>query len=147
MSKWLVLVFTALVLVLVGGAVVMKRNEKAVTTESEGVEVVDEENLDGVDQELTAIGEEKEVEMVGSNYKFVPNEVRVKKGSMVRLNFKNDSGRHDFVLDEFEVKTDELGEGEEQEVEFVADKVGSFEFYCSVGNHRQMGMVGRLVVE
>jgi plastocyanin len=103
--------------------------------------------LDGVDQELTAIGEEKEVEMVGSNYKFVPNEVRVKKGSMVRLNFKNDSGRHDFVLDEFEVKTDELGEGEEQEVEFVADKVGSFEFYCSVGNHRQMGMVGRLVVE
>jgi uncharacterized cupredoxin-like copper-binding protein len=32
-------------------------------------------------------------------------------------------------------------------VQFVADKTGTFEFYCSVGNHRQMGMVGTLVVQ
>ena len=31
--------------------------------------------------------------------------------------------------------------------EFTADKVGSFEYYCSVGSHRSMGMKGVLKVE
>jgi plastocyanin len=29
----------------------------------------------------------------------------------------------------------------------VAEQVGEFEYYYSVGNHRPKGMVGRLVVE
>ena len=37
--------------------------------------------------------------------------------------------------------------GQIDEVEFVVDKAGTFEYYCSVGNHRQMGMVGKLIVE
>jgi len=32
-------------------------------------------------------------------------------------------------------------------VEFVADQEGAFEYYCSVGNHRQQGMKGTLIVE
>lgn len=32
-------------------------------------------------------------------------------------------------------------------VTFVADTLGTFEYYCSVGNHRAQGMVGNLVVE
>jgi len=32
-------------------------------------------------------------------------------------------------------------------VTFVADKTGTFEYYCSVGNHRAQGMVGKLIVE
>jgi plastocyanin len=34
----------------------------------------------------------------------------------------------------------------EEVIEFTADKVGSFEYYCSVGSHRQMGMKGVLKV-
>jgi nitrite reductase (NO-forming) len=37
--------------------------------------------------------------------------------------------------------------GETTSVEFVADKTGTFEYYCSVGAHRAMGMTGSLVVE
>jgi len=32
-------------------------------------------------------------------------------------------------------------------VTFVADKAGEYEFYCSVGQHRANGMVGKLIVK
>ena len=32
-------------------------------------------------------------------------------------------------------------------VEFTVDKTGTFEYYCSVGQHRANGMVGNLIVE
>ena len=53
---------------------------------------------------------------------------------------------HDFVIDELGVKSSVAKSGHSTSVEFVADKVGSFEFYCSVGQHRTNGMVGTLTV-
>jgi len=32
-------------------------------------------------------------------------------------------------------------------VEFTADTPGEFEYYCSVGQHRANGQVGKLIVE
>ena len=87
------------------------------------------------------------VTVEGSNFKFVPAEIKVKKGQKVVVMFKNVGGFHDFVVDEFKAKTKQIKNGEEDRVEFVADKVGSFEYYCSVGEHREMGMVGKLIVE
>ena len=83
----------------------------------------------------------------GSSFKFSPSNMTVKKGDTVRVTFKNTSGFHDWVLDEFNVRTKQIAAGAEETVEFVADKAGSFEYYCSVGSHRQMGMVGTLIVE
>ncbi len=89
----------------------------------------------------------KEITVTGSNFKFDPAEIKVKKGDTVKITFVNSSGFHDWVLDEFNVKTKQfMGPGQEI-VEFVADKAGSFEYYCSVGTHRQMGMKGKLIVE
>jgi nitrosocyanin len=70
----------------------------------------------------------------------------VKKGETVRITFVNKDGFHDFVLDEFGVKTEQIKGGTQEVVEFVADKAGTFEYYCSVGQHRQMGMKGTLTV-
>ena len=53
----------------------------------------------------------------------------------------------DFKIDEFGVATKTIKGGEEELVEFVADKVGSFEYYCSIGTHRAMGMWGTLRIE
>lgn len=94
-----------------------------------------------------APGTTKEFTVTGSNFKFSPTSLKVKKGDTVKITFKNTVGFHDFVIDEFDVQTNQIGEGDEEEVEFVADKVGTFEYYCSVGNHRKMGMVGKLIVE
>lgn len=88
-----------------------------------------------------------EVTVTGRNMSFDPKEIKVKKGQKVRVTFKNAQGFHDFVLDEFNVKTKQISAGQEEVVEFIADKTGTFEYYCSVGSHRQMGMTGKLIVE
>ncbi len=88
-----------------------------------------------------------EVTVTGRNMSFDPKEIKVKKGDTVRVTFKNAQGFHDFVIDEFKVKTEQISAGQEEVVEFVADKTGSFEYYCSVGSHRKMGMWGTLIVE
>lgn len=68
-------------------------------------------------------------------------------GDTVRLTFKSSGGTHDLIIDELVVATNQIGDEEEEEVEFVADKAGTFEYYCSVANHRAMGMIGKLIVE
>ena len=85
--------------------------------------------------------------LVGTNFTFSFTEIRVKKGDLVRVIFENKSGFHDFSLDEFNVRTKQLQAGETEMVEFVADKTGEFEYYCSVGSHRAMGMRGKFIVE
>jgi plastocyanin len=89
----------------------------------------------------------KEFTLTASNFKYDVTEIHVKKGDTVRLTLKIAEGHHDWNVDEFHAKTNVLQAGQEQTIEFVADQAGTFEYYCSVGNHRAMGMVGKLVVE
>lgn len=90
---------------------------------------------------------EMTVDVVGGNFAFDKKEIRVKKGQKVTVNFTNKEGFHDFVIDELNVKTSRIAAGKTESVIFTADKVGTFEYYCSIGNHRQMGMKGNLIVE
>ncbi len=85
--------------------------------------------------------------VTGSNFKFDVSQIKVKKGDTVKIVFKNSGGKHNWVIDEFKAQTPVIGSGENATVSFVADKVGTFEYYCSVGSHRQMGMKGNLIVE
>ncbi len=82
----------------------------------------------------------------GENFMFAPADLTVKKGQTVKITFTSASGFHDLVIDEFNVRTKQMQDGGVETVEFVADKTGTFEYYCSVGSHRQMGMVGTLTV-
>lgn len=97
--------------------------------------------------QATKSADAKEIVVEGSNYKFVPNKITVKKGEKTRIVFKNTDGMHDFRVDELNISTAVIRSGEEDFVEFTADKAGQYEFYCSVDGHRQMGMKGTLVVE
>lgn len=81
------------------------------------------------------------------NFLFTPNEIRVMKGDRVKIVLTNTEGTHDLFIDEFNVRSPRISGNESIAIEFVADKAGTFEFYCSVGNHRQMGMRGNLTVE
>lgn len=83
----------------------------------------------------------------GGAFFFKPNVIKAKLGQKVTIEFKNTGGSHDFTIDELNVKTKTLGSGETTKVEFTPDKAGSFEYYCSIGNHKQMGMKGTLTVE
>lgn len=89
----------------------------------------------------------KEFQVTGSSFAFAPSSMTVKKGATVRVVFTNSGGKHDWVLDEFTgARTKVLSAGETETIEFVADKTGTFEYYCSVGQHRASGMKGSFVV-
>ncbi len=88
----------------------------------------------------------KEFVVEGKNMSFTPAVLNVKKGDLVKITFKNTQGFHDFKIDEFGAATKQIKSPDTEVLEFTADKVGSFEYYCSVGSHRSMGMVGILNV-
>ena len=120
---------------------------------SEGYATVDTngnvlENSGSVQQEA------KTFVMSGENFKFMMDgtenpDLTVNEGDKVRIEFTSGQGFHDWVIDEFSARAKQIQAGETDTVEFVANKKGTFEYYCSVGNgfHRQQGMVGKLIVE
>ncbi len=89
----------------------------------------------------------REIEIDGSNFAFAPKEVRVPYGAQVKIVFKNTGGTHDLVIDEFDVRSKVIQGDATDSVTFTANKKGSFQYYCSVGSHREMGMWGTLIVE
>lgn len=94
------------------------------------------------------VGEVKEFTVDSFEMGFSLKTITVKKGDTVKITLTN-SGKytHDWVVDEFSARTKVIKNGETDSITFVADKTGSFEYYCSVMTHRQQGMVGKLIVE
>lgn len=89
----------------------------------------------------------KTFEISGVNFAFDVTQIKVKQGDSVTINFKSADGFHDFVLDEFDARTARVKTGDTTSITFVANKKGTFEYYCSVGSHRVNGMTGTLMVE
>ena len=93
------------------------------------------------------VGTVKEFTVAGKNFAFTPSTLTVQKGDRVKITFKNENGFHDFVIDEYGIATKQTQSPTTEVLEFTASKAGSFEYYCSVGTHRAMGMKGTLVVK
>ncbi|WKZ25676.1 MAG: cupredoxin domain-containing protein [bacterium] len=144
---WIIIV--AILVFSIGGYIYISqgRSEKQTTnTPTRSFQVTDTEVSlvdESTEQDLSSV-----ITVEGGSTYFKPNVIRVKQGQLVKIEFKNVEGNHNFVLDEFDIETKEIGPNQITEgIEFIADKVGEFEFYCSVSNHRQLGMVGKLIVE
>ncbi len=105
-----------------------------------------------MDDKDSMAGNVKTFVLTGENFKFVMDgednpTLTVNEGDTVRIEFSSIDGFHDWVVDEFDAATAKVWAPNSTYVEFVAGKKGTFEYYCSVGQHRQMGMKGNLVVE
>ncbi len=74
------------------------------------------------------------------NYGYDQTELRVQEGDTVTITLTNSEGFHDWVVDEFNAATEKIQAGGTTEVTFIADTAGTYEFYCSVGNHRAQGL-------
>jgi plastocyanin len=98
-------------------------------------------------QSPTDLSAEKVFTVKGTSFAFNPNQLTVKKGEKVKIIFEDDGGFHDLVVDGYNIQTQKVTTGNTSEVEFVADKAGTFAYYCSVANHREKGMQGTLTVE
>lgn len=117
------------------------------TTATNGGSMTNETSTPAATNVLTNDKSEVAITVTGQNFTFSPSTITVKKGQKVTLQFKSAGGFHNFVIDELDVKTEVLGSGKSQTVTFTPTKTGTFEYYCSIGNHRAMGMVGTLIVQ
>lgn len=89
----------------------------------------------------------KEFIIEGKPFEFNPKEIRVKKGDVVQITFKNNDGFHNLTIEGLSVQTKQISVGQTDTIKFKADQAGTFTFFCNVGTHRQQGMEGKLVVE
>lgn len=89
----------------------------------------------------------KTIPVEAGSFYYKPAEIRLKKGDKVKIELKSVDMMHDFNIDELNVKGEFTKAGNTSTVEFTADKSGEFEYYCSVGQHRKLGQVGKLIVE
>ncbi|MBI4137513.1 cupredoxin domain-containing protein [Candidatus Roizmanbacteria bacterium] len=88
-----------------------------------------------------------EIDMEAGSFSYTPDEITVKQGQTVRINLTAVDMMHDLNIDELNVDGPVVENGQSTTIEFVADQVGEFEYYCSVGQHRANGQVGTLIVE
>lgn len=116
--------------------------DEAINQELEAGQIIDDQTSG--DEIAEAV---KEFEVEGNNFTFSLKQIKVQQGDKVKIVFKNIEGFHDLIIDEFAVNTGQIRAGESKTVEFTADKAGTFEYYCSVGQHRANGMFGQLIVE
>jgi len=97
--------------------------------------------------EVTLTGETKEFTMIARKWEFEPSEIRVNLGDLVDIHVMSEDVSHGFFLPDFDVN-EMLEPGVEVNVEFVADKKGTFTFSCNVPCGRgHGGMRGTLIVE
>ncbi len=95
---------------------------------------------------ITSQGPVKEFTMVAKQWAFEPDTITVKKGDHVKLTISDIDVAHGFGLPDFNVDVF-LTPGTKTIVEFDADKVGTFTFFCSVRcgrGHRDMK--GQLII-
>lgn len=88
----------------------------------------------------------KVIEVEAGSFYYKPDTITVKKGEKVRIKLTAVSMMHDFNIDELNVKIPVTVNGTFSYVDFIAEKTGTFEYYCSVGSHRANGQVGKITV-
>ena len=89
----------------------------------------------------------KEFSITAKQWEFIPNEITVNEGDIVKLSIESVDVNHGISLREFGVN-EFLSPGNTVNIEFVADKKGEFTFFCNVqcgAGHTSMR--GKLIVE
>lgn len=125
-----------------GASVMMKEGESMMAKDGTMVKMM--EKIMGQSDPVTVT---KSFTVTAKQWGFDPATITVKKGDRVKLAIKSLDVSHGFALSAFNVNQN-LEPGQEVTVEFVADKTGSFSFFCSVfcgSGHG--GMRGTIIVE
>ena len=77
--------------------------------------------------EVPLTGATKEITIEAFNWGFTQTPVQINKGDLVRIKLTSTSGTHGFAMPDFRVYANPIKPGQEQVVEFVADKSGTFQ--------------------
>lgn len=98
-------------------------------------------------ESVAATGIIKEFSMTAKKWEFEPSQITVNKGDTVKLHIESIDVKHGFGLSAFGVN-ENLSPGKTVDVEFVADRTGTFTFACTVFcGSGHSGMKGQLIVK
>ncbi len=103
--------------------------------------------VNGSSTTTTTTNNQTTITIEAGNYYFSPKTIKVSKGSKVTIKMTTKDMTHNFNIDALNVQIPDTSPGQTNSVTFTANQTGSFEFYCSIGNHRKLGQVGTLTVE
>ncbi len=87
------------------------------------------------------------IKLEAFSWGFNPSTITVKKGETIKLDITATSGTHSLTIQGYNVNSDTVSPGHDASVTFIADKVGTFEFFCSTycgEGHKDM--IGKLIV-
>ena len=88
----------------------------------------------------------REITMAARRFEFEPSTIEVNKGETVRITVTSEDVTHGFAISEYGIRK-KIYPGVPVTIEFVADKVGEFTYYCSVPCGMGHGsMRGKLIV-
>ncbi len=103
----------------------------------------------GGDDEAEPSGESRQTfEIAATDFAFDPANVEVDEAGVYTFRLVNDGeSQHALEVEGAgtEVETETIGPGETAEVK-VELAAGEYELYCPVGNHKELGMEGTVVV-
>jgi len=96
-----------------------------------------------------AFAEDKEprvIKLEAFQYGFSPDPVEVKTGERIKLEITSRDVKHGVYIKEYGIN-ETVNKGETKEVEFTADKAGTFDIICSVYcGSGHSGMKAKLIV-
>ncbi|MDO8497360.1 MAG: cupredoxin domain-containing protein [bacterium] len=146
----MMLVGVIVMIAIIGGVVMIsgqKGSPESATPTPEVMEAKPSGTMKAVTDTPGTDMEVKTINIDAGSFYYDPKVIKVKKGEKVKIVMTSKDMMHDFNIDELGVKLPITKAGETSEVEFTADTIGTFEYYCSIGQHRKNGQVGTIIVE
>lgn len=148
--KGALVVVVILAIIGLGGFLLVKRIQS--NRSQSGDITIDKASNSPSTSELPSEGSVKiarEITIEASEYKFNPSEITVKKGETVKLTLKNEGTMpHNWTIEKMGgASIDTTKAGESSSITLTPSQKGTFTTFCSVGNHKSLGMVGKLIVE
>lgn len=105
----------------------------------------------GLGQGVPEPDETRTVEVIAEDYEFRPVTINAEAGEAIRVVLRNEGSQFhniEFALPDGDVAIrDDVPPGENGELLFYAPaREDDYDYYCPVGDHRDRGMTGTLVV-
>lgn len=149
-----ILILLAIAAVLSLGAFLYSKRTATIATDTQSPLVstspmTNQQNPSDAGVKISTNTPAREITIEASEYKFNPSEITIKKGETVKITLKN-AGRmsHNWIVEGMGGASLDMTEaGKQNSIVVTASQKGSFVTFCSIGNHRKLGMVGKLIVQ
>jgi heme/copper-type cytochrome/quinol oxidase subunit 2 len=136
-SKKINLITLSLLAITLSGCVLNPVNNQTLPTAS---------TAEKKDVKDNSVQNEKVFDLEAYNFFYSTTELTVNQGDKVTINLTSINGQHDITISEYNVQSTVTDINNKTQINFIADKVGEFEFYSSLANQKELGLVGKLIV-